>query len=92
MTMKNKNVQSLPESKDEYWEGEKVPMMRQAITLCDTHGKNWKDHMGYRDNHDGTASCLYCPWGFLIPGYIRIYEGKAYDLRSAHKAVPRPQA
>lgn len=89
--MKNRNVQNLPESKSEFWQdGEKIPMVKIPVTLCDTHGRNWKDHKGYKDNHDGTASCMYCPWGFIIPGYVRIHEGKAYDLRDANGASPRP--
>lgn len=79
-----KKLNDLPETVNEYWEqSEKVPSVRIPIQLCDTHGKNWADHIGYIDNHDGTARCKRCPWGFHIPGYMRIHNEKVYDLRTS---------
>jgi hypothetical protein len=79
-----KKLSNLPKSDDEYFEGaEKYTSPNKRIPMCSTHGKNWIDHKGYIDNGDGTGSCTVCCWGFMIPGYIRIYEGRAYDLRSA---------
>jgi hypothetical protein len=76
-----KIVSSLPKSDDEFWDGDKTGSVRKVMALCDTHGKNWKDHVGYKDNHDGTASCKYCGWGFLLAGYLRVHNEKVYDLR-----------
>lgn len=78
------SLKNLPKSDDEYWDGaEKVPYRPSRIEICGTHTKeNWTDHVGYKDNHDGTASCLFCGWGFMIPGYMRIHKGKVYDLRT----------
>jgi len=77
-----KKPKDLPNSEDQYWDGEKYTGHRVAMAICDTHGReNWMDHKGYVDNHDGTAMCKYCGWGFRIPGYLRIHEGKVYDLR-----------
>lgn len=73
---------NLPATNDESWEGaEKYTSPNKRMPICNTHGMNWKDHKGYKDNHDGTASCQHCGWGFQIPGYIRIYDGKVFDLR-----------
>jgi hypothetical protein len=77
-----KKLNDLPKNDDDYWEGEKYVGNPTKIPICDTHGKNWKEHIGYKDNHDGTASCKYCGWGFIVPGYLRIHEEKVYDLRS----------
>ena len=79
---KPKKLNDLPKSDDiEFWEGETYISKPVRIEICKTHGKNWQDHIGYIDNHDGTASCKYCSWGFRIPGYMRIHEGKICDLR-----------
>ena len=78
-----KKLKDLPESQDEYWDpSEKVPSVNIPLYICETHGKKWKDHVGYADNHDGTARCKFCSWGFRVPGYMRIYKEKVYDLRS----------
>jgi hypothetical protein len=76
-----KKINDLPKSEDEVWEGEKYVGTNIKIPICGTHGKNWMSHEGYVDNKDGTASCKYCGWGFIKPGYIRIHEGKVFDLR-----------
>lgn len=75
-------LNNLPKSDDEFWEdAEKYVGNPVKIQICDTHGKNWKDHVGYKDNYDGTISCKFCPWGCRLPGYMRVYEGKVFDLR-----------
>ena len=79
-----KKLEQLPKSEDKYWgeESEKYICTPKVIPTCKTHGKrNWTNHVGYLDNHDGTASCKFCPWGFRIPGYMRIYNEKVFDLR-----------
>lgn len=82
-----KKISDLPESKDkEFWEENAESMISQLppVPICSTHGKgNWKDHIGYIDNRDGTASCRHCSWGFRIPGYMRIHNGRVFDLRDA---------
>lgn len=78
-----KKINELPESQSEFWDGEKYSGKRVNVPICEGHKKNWIDHNGYKDNHDGTASCVYCGWGFRIPGYLRVHEGKIFDLRVA---------
>jgi hypothetical protein len=74
-----KKLNDLP--KDEF-EGETYISNPIVSHVCSTHTKeNWMTHIGYRDNKDGTASCETCNWGFRIPGYMRIVEGKVLDLR-----------
>jgi hypothetical protein len=73
---------NLPPTNDDFWEGEKYASKNIKLSICETHTKkNWMDHIGYRDNHDGTASCIYCGWGFNIPGYLRVFDDKVFDLR-----------
>lgn len=79
-----KKLDPLPKSNDkEFWEesSEKYVSSPVVIPICKTHGKHWKSHVGYISNGDGTASCTKCNWGFIVPGYLRIYEGKVVDLR-----------
>lgn len=76
-----KKLNDLPKSDSEYWDGEKYPGRSVKLSICETHGKNWMIHMGYIDNKDGTATCKYCGWGFIIPGYLRILNEKVFDLR-----------
>jgi hypothetical protein len=78
-----KKLEPLPKSDDEYFEGAETYLSTPVkIFVCKTHGKrNWKKHMGYEDNGDGTASCTKCGWGFVMPGYLRILDGKVFDLR-----------
>jgi len=80
-----KKLDDLPKSEDtEYWgeDAEKYISKALPIPICKTHGKkNWKDHVGYEDNRDGTASCKFCGWGFRIPGYMRVHNEKVFDLR-----------
>jgi hypothetical protein len=84
-----KKLKNLPENNDEYWENaEKTTSVRIPLPICEGHKKDWEDFVGYIDNHDGTASCKHCGWGFNIPGYMRVYEGRVYDLRDA--GSPRP--
>lgn len=73
----------LPTSDDEYWEGAVTSRHTpKSVKLCPDHGrKTWDKHDGYIDNKDGTISCMYCPWGSPIPGYMKIMNGKVIDLR-----------
>ena len=80
-----KNLSELPESSDiEFWgDGQKFRHSPIPIELCKTHtGKNWMEHIGYIDNHDGTVSCKWCPWGTRLPGYMKCVNGRIMDLRS----------
>ena len=82
--MTEKKLENLPKSDDPYWEGEKYIGKPKKMPMCETHSrKNWHTHKGYIDNRDGTASCKYCGWGFRIPGYMRVHEGKVCDLRTS---------
>ena len=77
-------LNDLPKSEEvEYWgdEAEKYISQSKPLPVCSTHGKNWKEHIGYIDNRDGTASCKFCGWGFRIPGYMRVHNEKVFDLR-----------
>jgi len=77
-----KILNDLPKSDSEFWDGDKYQGEKVLISICNTHGKkNWMSHVGYKDNHDGTASCKYCGWGFIIPGYLRIHDERVFDLR-----------
>ena len=80
-----KKLEELPKSENEFWEhAEKYVSKAKPLPSCETHKQeNWKDHVGYMDNHDGTSSCKYCSWGFIVPGYMRIHEGRVFDLRTA---------
>lgn len=54
------------------------------ITICGSHTKDsWMKHEGYTQNKDGSVTCLFCPWGTHIPGYMRVIQGKVVDLRRA---------
>ena len=76
-----KTINDLPKSDSDFWDGEKYPGTRVVRNICLTHGKNWHDHNGYKDNHDGTISCKYCDWGCFLPGYMKIHNEKVFDLR-----------
>jgi hypothetical protein len=53
------------------------------VKICPTHSKElWQSHDGYIQNADGSVSCIYCGWGCLIPGYMRVFENKIVDLRT----------
>jgi hypothetical protein len=77
-----KNLTPLPKNDEDFWDGaEKYVSTPISMPICKTHGKNWMSHDRYIDNGDGTASCLDCSWGFRIPGYLRVLDGKIVDLR-----------
>jgi len=79
--MSIKKIPSLPRSEDDYWEGAEIQKTSPVkINICPIHKKNWAKGE-YIDNKDGTASCKYCPWGFKLAGYLKIHEGKVFDLR-----------
>jgi len=80
--MKQKKIAELPNSKDDFWEGAETSLNTpKRIGLCDSHFKKWHKHNGYKDNLDGTISCKFCPWGAILPGYMRVLDGKIVDLR-----------
>jgi len=64
-----------------------IPTNPIPISICPTHTKDtWMTHKGYKDNHDGTISCIFCPWGTRLPGYIRLVNGVPVDLRTLNKS------
>lgn len=70
--------QDLPDSE---FEGEKYSGLMKAFPICSTHSRtSWKEHNFYVDNHDGTISCEFCPWGAKLGGNLRVHEGKIVDL------------
>lgn len=75
-------IPELPKNSDEYWDGAETSLNTpKVIGLCATHFKKWIDHEGYVDNHDGTVSCKFCPWGSILPGYLKVKDEKIIDLR-----------
>lgn len=75
-----KTSEPIPETE---FEGEKYIATPVAIDICKTHSKtNWQEHGFYIDNHDGTVSCEFCPFGAKLGGYFRVLDGKIVDLRS----------
>lgn len=86
--MTGKNLNPLPKSDDEYWEGaEKYIEKPFEYKICETHNKNnWTEHAAYIDNGDGTVGCAFCNWGFRLPGYMRILGGRIVDLREKQSA------
>ena len=77
----NKNLNDLPASDNEFWEGQKYSHKAVSVKICETHGKNWMTHTGYIDNH-GTITCKWCPWGTTIAGYLKVKDGRIIDLRT----------
>jgi hypothetical protein len=77
----------LPETNNEYWEGEKYVNTPTRIEICTTHTKDtWLDTKNqYVDNHDGTISCKFCSWGSRLPGYLRFIDNKIVDLRDINR-------
>ncbi len=68
-------------------EGEVQEFKPIQVTICTTHTKDtWLTHFEYLDNHDGTVSCKFCPWGTPLPGYMRCHEGKIIDLRELSRS------
>ena len=77
-------LQELPKSEDiEFWgDGQVIKADPKPIKLCGHTKDNYKDFDNYiEDLKDGTIQCTKCGWGFLRPGYIRVKDGKIYDLR-----------
>jgi hypothetical protein len=92
------NLPDLPESQDkEFWsEGESYRNTPVRIPICREHtNEGWQNSRTYRDNHDGSVSCTFCPWGTILAPYYRVHEGRIVDLRtlgSDHDASMAAQA
>lgn len=68
-----KKLDDLPASTDEYWEGAEATYNHPVrIDLCGTH-----DYL----QQGNTAMCTRCPYGTILPGYMRVLNGKIIDLR-----------
>lgn len=83
-----KNLNDLPPSSDlEFWgEGQRYSSTPRPVRICDTHAKNnWMSHIGYIDNHDGTITCKWCPWGTIVAGYLKVVNERIIDLRSINR-------
>lgn len=79
------NLPNLPESSDkEFWgDAEQYKSENREISICSSHSKrDWMTHNGYIDNNNGTISCKFCPWGTILPGYIKLIDGRLRDFRS----------
>ena len=87
MNTDKKIIQDLPQNNDEFWgDAEKHINKPKTIPLCETHTRDlWVNHIGYVDNHDGSVSCKFCPWGTRLPGYMRFHDGRIVDLRTLTK-------
>lgn len=82
------NLEPLPDNSDnEFWGDAEVHLTKpRKIEICETHARtNWMDHRGYVDNHDGTISCKYCPWGGRVTGYMKVHEERVVDMRTFNK-------
>lgn len=85
--MNTGNLKNLPNSDDAYWDGAIKESVRPIpISICGTHKKdNWMEHNGYVDNHDGTISCKFCPWGCYLAGFLRVKDERILDLRELNR-------
>ena len=84
-TSQRKQLDNLPPSHDQFWEGAELHHQDPIdIAICPTHRKdNWKHHKGYEWHPDGTITCMWCPWGTAVPSYYRVKNERIVDLRSA---------
>jgi len=74
-------VSQLPNSNDEFWDGEKHKQVSKPVKICKTHTEeNWKTHKGYTYDN-GVIKCTRCSWGTRLPGYYRVLDGEVVDLR-----------
>lgn len=81
MNVQKKIIADLPSSDNEFWDGEVIRTTPQSIEICKTHSRdNYRSHRGYINRHDGTVGCIYCPWGALLPGHLRVEAGKLINL------------
>jgi len=79
--MSNQKINDFPESSSDFWEGEKYGDLKRDVRICASHTREDLSHKDFIDNHDGTVSCKYCPFGAILPGYMRVHEGRIVDLR-----------
>lgn len=64
--------------------GEENVLSPIGIDICSCHTPEKWMTGDYRDNKDGTITCIYCPWGTRLPGYTRCINGKILDLRTVN--------
>jgi len=67
----------------EEFEGEAYTSELKPVGICPTHDRrDLTKHTGYVDNKDGTVTCMYCPFGARLDGFMRVIDGKIVDLRT----------
>ena len=66
---------------DTEFEGEKYSFSPVNIPICGSHTKGGTGGQ-FTDNHDGTVSCKFCPFGARLGGYYRILDERIVDLRT----------
>ena len=70
-----------PLPKDQF-DGESQTATNVRINICATHTKDtYLTPRGYVDNHDGTISCKWCPWGTHLSGRYRVHSERIIDLK-----------
>jgi hypothetical protein len=80
--MSEKQIQELPESSSDFWDGEVTREKPKPISICKTHSRrNAINHIGYKDNQDGTASCKYCPFGVMLGANYRVVNERLVSVR-----------
>lgn len=76
-----KKIPDLPNSDNEFWDGEKLIHNPKSVYVCSTHSKsNYMTHTGYINRHDGTVMCKFCPWGAILSGNLRVENGRLIDV------------
>lgn len=58
------------------------------LKICSHHNKTEWTTGTYTLNTDGSVSCVDCPWGTYVPGYMRWVKGKIVDLRTVKRDNP----
>lgn len=74
-------IPELPKSNDEYWESaETISSIPVRVEICEVHTKEKFMQGKYKDNRDGTVSCIYCPWGTKLGNNLRLVDCKIFRL------------
>lgn len=82
------NLEELPASSNEYWEGAKTTRTKPVkLPICEVHTKEkWRTYTNYVYEKDtGSIVCPKCGWGTRLPGYYKYHDGRVYDLRRVNR-------